>query len=341
MADGTNTKAWQKFTAELKREGMDFADIQHADDKTRLQLLEAMPSLSPIDRASIMTTWKRLASKESSSTAGSSTPSRDPPPPMPHKERAAPPQRGQSAGRGPQHQQQFSQQQGSAFDPVQDYVPPKLVRGQSQGSPTSGRGSAPPKVQPPVLNVPVMNMGVGGGDLAALLRTALDRGDCGTALPLASEMLQTDPIGLVYMLNEYLPQLSVEQLKTILGIGMPLAGDAAGGSPTGGSPGAGSGRYSPASGRGRGASPTRQNSSPRNMQSFYGDDSGSPGVEMSLQPTINGQPLTAGQVLTAHSMQAQYGPRFTATSNGRALIFPYCVQRGDRIIVRSAQERLL
>lgn len=327
MADGTGTKSWQKFIAELKKEGMDFADIQHADEKTRAQLLEAMSTLSAIDRASITTTWKRLAEKDKTTTAtsgtDSSTPSRDPAPVQKD--------RGGSMARGGDKRASDSSFfgpsiQSSTFEPVQDYVPPQLVRNASGGS---------PRIQPPVLNVPVMNMGVGGGDLAALLRTALDRGDCGTALPLASEMLQSDPIGLVYMLNEYLPQLSVEQLKTILGVG-----GAAGGGPEGLSP-RDTKEYSPSSGRG--LSPARQSSisprSGRGGQSAYDDRS--PGVEMSVQPTLNGQPLTAGQVLTAHSIQAQYGARFTATCNGRTLIFPYCVQRGDRIIVRSAQDRLL
>lgn len=338
MADGTSTKAWQKFLSELKKEGMDFTDIQHADERTRSQLLEAMPSLSAIDRASITTTWKRLADKDKVSTTDSSTPSRDPAPLPPQQHHREPPQRQASAraASGGRADSFFGPSVQSAnFDPVQDYVPPSLVQ--------AGSGSRGAKVQPPVLNVPVMNMGVGGGDLSALLRTALDRGDCGTALPLASELLQTDPIGLVYMLNEYLPQLSVEQLKTILGIGVPM-GQEGGGSPTN----AGGSQYSPRAGSSsmRGGSPPRQNSmSPRkqNSQRFGGDDDlgGSPGIEMSVQPTMNGQPLTAGQVLTAHSMQSQYGARFTATCNGRSLIFPYCVQRGDRIVVRSAQERLL
>jgi hypothetical protein len=337
MSDGTNTKSWQKFMAELNKEGMDFLDIQHADERTRMQLLEAMPSLSPIDRASVTTTWRRLAEK--GSTTNSSTPSRDPAPvprnqsqPQQQPQRTSP--RAGSSGRMARQDSSFGPTvQSSAFDPVQDYVPPRLEKGSRGG-----------KVQPPVLNVPVMNMGVSGQDVSSLLRTALDRGDCGTALPLASEMLQTDPIGLIHMLHEYLPQLSVEQLKTILGIGVPM-GQEGGGSPT--SPQ----QYSPRGNtpRGGGASPPRQGSmTPRggnsggNGRSFRSNNNeGSPGIEMSVQPTLNGQPLSAGQVLTAHSMQAQYGARFTATCNGRSLIFPYCVQRGDRIVVRSAQERLL
>jgi hypothetical protein len=333
MSDGTNTKSWQKFIVELQKEGMDFADIQHADERTRMQLLEAMPSLSAIDRASVTTTWRRLAEKDKGSATNSSTPSRDPAPVPQQQQRGTPSQgRAGSANRGSisKHDSSFGPTvQSNTFDPVQDYVPPRLEKG--------GKGSA--RVQPPVLNVPVMNMGVSGQDVSSLLRTSLDRGDCGTALPLASELLQTDPIGLIYMLHEYLPQLSVEQLKTILGIGVPM-GQEDGGSPT--SP---SGQqYSPR-GSPRGASPPRQGSmTPRGLQgqssSRLRDDS-SPGIEMSVQPTLNGQPLNAGQVLTAHSMQAQYGARFTATCNGRSLIFPYCVQRGDRIVVRSAQERLL
>lgn len=330
MADGTNTKSWQKFVAELKKEGMDFADIQHADEKTRAQLLEAMPSLSPLDRASISSTWKRLADKP----AEVSTPSRDaqPPAPTPAPRAGArgppPPQQQQQQRQAPQYANPNSQ---ARFDAVQDYVPPQLMR--SPGS------NVAPRVAPPVLSVPVMNVGVGGNDLASLLRTALDRGDCGTALPLASEMLQTDPIGLCHMLNEFLPQLSVEQLKTILGVGMPLGQE-------GGTP---SQTFSPANGSPKGQMSPRAGVSPRaggsmqrqpspnrtSMSNFYAQDN-SPGVEMSVQPTINGQPLTAGQVLTQHSMQSQYGPRFTATCNGRTVVFPYCVQRGDRIVVRSA-----
>lgn len=329
MSDGTNTKSWQKFMTELNKEGMDFQDIQHADERTRMQLLEAMPSLSAIDRASITTTWRRLAEK--GSATNSSTPSRDPAPApakqQQQQQRGSP--RAGSANRMQKHDSSFGPTvQSNTFDPVQDYVPPRLEKG--------GKGG---KVQPPVLNVPMMNMGVSGQDVSSLLRTALDRGDCGTALPLASEMLQADPIGLIHMLHEYLPQLSVEQLKTILGIGVPM-GQEGGGSPT-------SQQYSPRGNTPRGgASPPRQGSmTPRGgnngRSSRHHDDSGSPGVEMSVQPTLNGQPLSAGQVLTAHSMQAQYGARFTATCNGRSLIFPYCVQRGDRIVVRSAQERLL
>lgn len=323
--------------SELNKEGMDFQDIQHADERTRMQLLEAMPTLSAIDRASVTTTWRRLAEK--GSTTNSSTPSRDPAPvPQQQQRGGQPPQRAGSAGRGMAKHDSTSfgpTVNSSTFDPVQDYVPPRLEKG--------GKGGKGGKVQPPVLNVPVMNMGVNGQDVSSLLRTSLDRGDCGTALPLASEMLQTDPIGLIHMLHEYLPQLSVEQLKTILGIGVPM-GQEGGGSPT--SPQ----QYSPRGNTPRGgASPARQGSmTPRggntsgNGRSFRSNNNeGSPGVEMSVQPTLNGQPLSAGQVLTAHSMQAQYGARFTATCNGRSLIFPYCVQRGDRIVVRSAQERLL
>lgn len=331
MSDGTNTKSWQKFIQELKKEQMDFADIQHADERTRMQLLEAMTTLTAIDRASVTTTWRRLAEK--GSVTNSSTPSRDPVPAPQQQQRGSPAGQGGRAGsanRGiSKHDSAFGpSMQSNTFDPVQDYVPPRLEKG--------GKGSG--RVQPPVLNVPVMNMGVSGQDVSSLLRTALDRGDCGTALPLASEMLQTDPIGLIHMLHEYLPQLSVEQLKTILGIGVPMGQE--GGSPT--SPGG----YSPRGTTPRGASPPRQGSmTPRGLQNTNSSsrfrDDGSPGIEMSVQPTLNGQPLSSGQVLTAHSMQAQYGARFTATCNGRSLIFPYCVQRGDRIVVRSAQERLL
>lgn len=349
MSDGTNTKAWQRFLSELKREGMDFSDIQHADDKTRVQLLDAMPALSPIERASVTTTWKKLNGGGSAGT--SSTPSRDPMP-TPQQQYGGSSSKRSSThaipvgnqsqsrsgrSRGDADSSFFGQQvQSQSFDPVQDYVPPQMVRGKGGSSP---RGQAP-KVQPPMLNVPVMNVGGGSGDLPTLLRAALDRGDCGTALPLASEMLQSDPVGLCHMLNEYLPQLSVDQLKTILGVGSELEGSPSSPPPASSGRRGGSAQYSPTGKTPRGSSsrsPNRQ--SMQSSQQFYDPDS--PGIEMTSQPTINGQPLTAGQVLTAPSMQAQYGPRFTATCNGRALIFPYCVQRGDRIIVRSAQERLL
>jgi hypothetical protein len=339
MSDGTNSKSWQKFLAELAKEDVDFSTIQHADESTRAQLLQSITTLSSIDRAQVSSTWTKLASSGKISESDS-TPSRDPP--VPIREAAssrvpeiqAPLRSSPSFGR----QQQAIAQQSFGRLEESGYIPPAapeygnntpLGSTNRSGISVNNRSmsqqpAAPPP--PPVLAVPMMNLGISGSDLAALLRTALDRGDCGTALPLASEMLQTDPNGLVYLLNEFLPQLSVDQLKTILGVGVPMGAD---------SPKEVSG------------SPQRSTSKMQQpLQSMYSPssyDDSSPGIEMTTQPTLNGQPLSAGQVLTAHSIQSQYGPRFTATCNGVTLKFPYCVQRGDKIVVRSAAnaDRLL
>ena len=353
MADGTNSKAWQKFLSELSKEDVEFATIQHADESTRSQLLQSITALSSIDRAQVSSTWAKLASSGKASESDS-TPSRDPAIPIREAQSSripdgavplrSTPSQSYDRQQGLVSQQSFGRQEQSAYIPpaAPEYgnnTPGSGNRSGAYGRDQYGGGNqsfnnrsmsqpAPPPA-PPVLSVPIMNLGIGGNDLASLLRTALDRGDCGTALPLASEMLQTDPNGLVYMLNEFLPQLSVEQLKTILGVGVPLGADA-----------------SPNAGGGGGGSPRSASKIQPPMQSFYSpqnNDDNSPGIEMTTQPTLNGQPLSAGQVLTAHSIQSQYGPRFTATCNGVTLKFPYCVQRGDKIVVRSAvnADRLL
>ena len=316
MAEGTNSKSWQKFMKELESEGVDFASIQHADEDTRVQLLASMSSLTPLDRAAVTTTWKRLASApQDKSTTDSSTPSRDTPA-VPAKEKGA------SAARGsPLYDQQqnlinplpFGQPQVSINFNQNDslYIPPQLPRAEAMTtSPMMRQPSSAAQA-----NVPVMSVGVNGDDLPNLLRAALDRGDCGTALPLASEMLQSDPIELVHLLHEYLPQLSVDQLKTILGVGMTFPEPA--GSPV---------------------SPPRGGTASPKTSGVY---SPTEEIEMNSMATLNGQAVFPGQFITQQQMQAQFGARFTALCNGAPIRFPYTVQRGDKIVVRSASERLM
>lgn len=131
------------------------------------------------------------------------------------------------------------------------------------------------------------------------LKAALDRGDSGTALPLASEMLQCDPNGLILLLHEYLPHVSVDQLKGMLGIGTVLS-----------------------------ASPT--------MSVLRSGEQ----TELASTSSLNGAPIPPGNVLTSQSLAAQYGIGFTASCNGAFLSFPYCVQKGDHITVRPADDRL-
>ena len=59
----------------------------------------------------------------------------------------------------------------------------------------------------------------GIGSDPSSLRAALTRGDSTAALPLASEMLQHDPAALTAVLHEFLPHMTTEQIKGILGLG--------------------------------------------------------------------------------------------------------------------------
>ena len=68
------------------------------------------------------------------------------------------------------------------------------------------------------------------------LRAALSRGDSTVALPLASEMLQADPASLCLILHDYLPHMSVDGIRTVLGIGGHSAGTAVN-APLGAGPG--------------------------------------------------------------------------------------------------------
>jgi hypothetical protein len=133
------------------------------------------------------------------------------------------------------------------------------------------------------------------------LRAALTRGDSTSALPLASELLQDDPASLCIVLQEYLPHMTVDQIRGILGLGAPAGG---------------------------GANAAQQ----AKALNVSGGGSG---------PTLNGKPIGAGQVLTAQSLAAQFGAGFTATSNGAYLAFPHTVQQHDTIVVRGLTDRLL
>jgi len=296
----TDSKAWQKFIAELEKLDVDFPSVQHAAEDIRAQLLQTITALNPIERAQVSSTWAKLDATSSAASAqrGNGGDSADVATTAPLRD-ARVPEMGV-----PLRQSSTT----SAFGRV-DSVTPSPLRVNTSSS------------FAPVLSVPIMSLGISGSDLASLLRTALDRGDCGTALPLATELLQTDPSGLVSILNEFLPQLSVDQLKTVLGIG--------GGVPTDVNFSA----LKAMTGSPIAASPSRSKFDSGLSQPFLAADAF---VEMSAQSTLNGQPVTAGQVLTSNALQAQFGARFAVTCNGNPMKLPYCVQRGDTIVVRSS-----
>ena len=160
------------------------------------------------------------------------------------------------------------------------------------------------------------------------LRASLSRGDATSALPLASEMLQKDPLALCGLLHEYAPHLSVATIKSILGL-------------DGGPPG-------------RGLPPSivqsTSDQSPLRFGSFEGNDIGNNnnpnqksrkgGDQDSSIAMVNGQQVPVGQVLTNVGLSAIYGQGFSITCNGQLVHLPYCVQPGDRIMVTAAEVRI-
>lgn len=370
MADGTNSKSWQKFIAELAKEEFEFSSIKHADEATRQQLLASLGGLTGLDRAAIMTTWKRLVAAQPEGPSSESSQSQEPAQQVPPSgsRRQPSPQSPYGSARGagtpagargnsrPQDSGIFGQQQQSQyFDSQGDF---------GRGGPSSPAGFSPQprsvqKAQPALL-VPLNQNDPSGnsGSTLAQLRESLQRGDCATSLPLASELLHSDPIQLIHLLHHFLPQVSVEQLKVILGVGVTQDGGAAGAGggdafippaksasmysqprASAGSPKTPYNSYSPKGGSSY-YSPTHGGSSyqPPSQGAFdgYGDE-----VEMQPRASMNGQPLSVGQVLTSTQVQSQYGMRFTALCNGQVMKFPHMVAQGDRITIRPATDRLL
>lgn len=198
MADAADHPAWRAFMADLAAKRVDFALIRDCDDGSRSAVIKSVPNLSDIDRAIVSATWARLAT-EAANAAGSNNGS------FAGANRSA-----RSTSQRPQYGDSGSYPspppQAAAASP-QDLLSGSPVR----GAYSSGTIAADP----------------------ASLRASLGRGDSTAALPLASELLQHDPSALCMVLQEYLPHMTVEQVRSVLGVG--TAGmSAMESSPTGG-----------------------------------------------------------------------------------------------------------
>lgn len=61
--DPTSSRSWQLFLEELRKQGIEFDMVQHADESSRSVLIQSLSSaLSPVDRAVVSSTWTRLSS---------------------------------------------------------------------------------------------------------------------------------------------------------------------------------------------------------------------------------------------------------------------------------------
>jgi hypothetical protein len=303
----TNSRQWTFFLTELNRQGIDFECIQHADEASRVAVLNSIPGLTALDRAVVSSTWTKLAAADGRSGAVAASP---------------------------------SSQFGAAAQ----------IGGSGPSSP-NGALNPPSSGMMPLRPSLMATVDVGQ------LRAALNRGDCAIALPLASDLLQQDPLKCVEVLREYLPHITTEQMKSMLGVGcLPAAMDARS-LPVAGGMGA-AGGWSPIPSQQHHSSVIEYQGSQlmsppgRTRQGTTGAAASSPiggsGVESrpsgSLSPawtgaSLNGNPIPAGQVLTTQSLTAQYGAGFYATCNGRVLNLPYSAQRGDNITVRSISSR--
>eukprot|EP00760_Papus_ankaliazontas_P012892 PhM_4_TR15612/c0_g1_i1/m.81785 len=133
-------------------------------------------------------------------------------------------------------------------------------------------------------------------EVCEIARSALGRGDATTALSLTTEMLDRDPLALVYLLHEFMPHVPPEQLGQLLGFDMHA---------------------------------TQQQGTLSSSAMAKPLGAGSP--NSALPATINGIPVRVGEVVTAQSLAAQFGVGFVATCNEVGMVFPHCVQPGDAI----------
>lgn len=195
MAD-IKAAAWNAFLAQLGGMGLDFPSVQFADAATRTELLGTM-ELSVRDRALVSSAWAQMANGSSASASPGSFAAAGSP------VAAASP----SPQRAPQRAPSAADNGSSVYS--------------ASGAFGAGASPSPIPNRNGSIDVTAMNLVV-NFDVTAL-KAALDRGDSGTALPLASEMLQCDPNGLIMLLHEYLPHVSVDQLKGMLGIGTVLS----------------------------------------------------------------------------------------------------------------------
>jgi hypothetical protein len=205
--DVMQSRPWRTFVHELQQQGIEFEMVQHADDATRSQLLQSIASLTAIDRAVVSSAWAKM---QHGGGGGGGTPLA-----------AGSPQRDDSFRGQPMHLSPSMSAQGFG-SPVQQ----QQQYGASAG-PMPGQQFTPP---------PSLGAASGGGVDSKSLRAALSRGDSTVALPAASAMLQSDPAALVAALHDYLPHMSVDQIKAVLGLNVgeapqqsraPAAGDAA------------------------------------------------------------------------------------------------------------------
>eukprot|EP00759_Apiculatamorpha_spiralis_P006849 PhF_6_TR1409/c0_g1_i1/m.2448 len=139
-------------------------------------------------------------------------------------------------------------------------------------------------------------------ELCDISRAALNRGDATVALSLTTELLDRDPYALVYLLHEFMPHVPPEQLGQLLGFDMHSTTQAP-------------------------HSPVRAIGHQQVTESM---------VNTAMPATINGIPVRVGEVITAHSLSAQYGVGFIATCNDVGMVFPHCVQPGDVIRITAA-----
>ena len=352
--EGTTTRAWQTFTAELNKQGVEFAAVVHADETLRQQVIATIPNLSVLDRAVVSSTWAKLSAVPAS-VAPSATSFGSGPGMMSAHSGYAPssavaavlPSSSMSESPLAASRRSMSMMHLNAAAPVAPPGPPSSSAIDGSGTMGGGGASLPSAIGVAgggslMLNSLAAQGGSGGGGAGGAssllqptggfqlgsgpasylgsptrtiltgdpvaLRQALARADSTLALPIASDLLQSDPFTLAAVLHDFLPQLGLDQIKTMLGIG------------GGGSGGGGAG-------------------------GLFSDDIGNNGsgngaaLLDAMTPAINGQPTTPGHVLTAQHLSAQYGPGFTVTCNGQFLSLPYCIQPGDRIIARQMSDR--
>lgn len=331
--------AWLKFLTTLESQGVSFEDIQFTDSKSREELIgEITADFSKLERAVVTSHWNKLNTLGSSSASNSAAAASGMLTSANNIDLASQLTSPSSVSHLHHHQQRQLLPQhpsGSAvIIPSQQLQQQQQVQQQQQQQqlfPVPGS-----KETQSIGNYLVSADGVSYGQNAGpfdptQLRASLSRGDATCALPLASEMLQKDPLALCSLLHDYAPHLSVATIKSILGL-------------DGGPPG-------------RGLPPaihaTTSDQSPLRFGSFEGNDiggnvvvSGSNTSNKSRRDAdatialVNGQQVPVGQVLTNVGLSAIYGQGFSITCNGQLVHLPYCVQPGDRILVTAAEVRI-
>lgn len=301
---------WLRFIAALQKQGVSFEDIQHSDAKDREDLInEVAGDFSKVERIVLNSHWNKLNNSALTSTNTN-----------------------QNYDLTTNSQQSFSSP-GGALSRVStnnnNAAPNNNINQQANGG-VLLPGS---KDTQTIGNYLVSGDGISYAQSAGpfdptSLRASLSRGDATSALPLASEMLQKDPLALCGLLHEYAPHLTVATIKSILGL-------------DGGPPGRGLPPSITAS--------TGEHSTLR-FGNFEGNDiSGGGGNnnnkrnnrdQDSTIAMVNGQSVPVGQVLTSVALSGLYGQGFSITCNGQLVHLPYCVQPGDRILVTAAEVRI-